>query len=676
MPIKVRHNGLEIDGNLVPLVSGTIHYWRHEPALWPKLLQAARDMGFSMVETYVPWAVHETAPGEFDMGQKDPAKNLDHFLSQVTEAGLKIIVRPGPHINAELTNYGFPEWVVRNESLWARDAHGAPAMALPLPAPFPIVSYANQALFDAYEPYFNALAPVLQKHLHPHGPIVAMQVDNEMAYFFRTGTYDLDYCDASIALFCRFLELKYRQLKALNQAWGSSYKSFGEAQAPRQADTRSLKAFAACRDWAEYKEYQIQWALSRLTEMFRQKGFDGLPLFHNLYSPTDTPFNLPDLEKDTGLDFCGIDAYPHAHNGHTVLDKARYMVLCGRLPYFPEYGAGTWPTFPVRTVEDDLATLLLPFMGGARGVNFYMLAERERWLGSPIQPDGACREEQAQAMKRLNHFLKSQEWHLSHPQLQAALIHTREAQIEEAAMQMPAMRLGNFARLSVPESLQAEPQAAGFFKGEGAEEKVGPQEIRRYMDDARAFLRQQQLVFGPADSGIATDKLGKLGLVVLTCWGSLDESFARKILNWAEEGGQLILGPCRPRLNARFEPLKAFEELKLQAGKPVAHGDGKILWCPGGFDSKAALAMVHKARLKPEISLSDASLDLAVHKLSGRQVIFIRNPHQEPRACTVFKEGKFVLKPLFSSGKFLGAVEEREVRLEARETRVWEVIPC
>jgi len=35
-----------------------------------------------------------------------------------------------------------------------------------------------------------------------------------------------------------------------------------------------------------------------------------------------------------------------------------------------------------------------------------------------------------------------------------------------------------------------------------------------------------------------------------------------------------------------------------------------------------------------------------------------------------------VLKPLWAGSKFLGAVEEREVRLEPRETRVWEVIPC
>ena len=56
-------------------------------------------------------------------------------------------------------------------------------------------------------------------------------------------------------------------------------------------------------------------------------------------------------------------------------------------------------------------------------------------------------------------------------------------------------------------------------------------------------------------------------------------------------------------------------------------------------------------------------------------VLFVRNPHGEERPCTVVREGKFVLKPLWSSGKFLGAVEEREVKLGSYEIKVWEVIP-
>jgi len=41
-----------------------------------------------------------------------------------------------------------------------------------------------------------------------------------------------------------------------------------------------------------------------------------------------------------------------------------------------------------RDFHDHEANILAPIMGGARAVNFYMIVERERWLGSPIAADG------------------------------------------------------------------------------------------------------------------------------------------------------------------------------------------------------------------------------------------------------------------------------------------------
>jgi hypothetical protein len=103
-------------------------------------------------------------------------------------------------------------------------------------------------------------------------------------------------------------------------------------------------------------------------------------------------------------------------------------------------------------------------------------------------------------------------------------------------------------------------------------------------------------------------------------------------------------------------------------------GDGRLLWLPE-WDAKAVGAFLRKGKLFPEISLSDPSLSLAVHKAGGRSLLFVRNPHPEPRSVLVQREGKFVLKPLWASGKFLGGVEEREVSLDAYEIKVWELIP-
>jgi len=140
-----------------------------------------------------------------------------------------------------------------------------------------------------------------------------------------------------------------------------------------------------------------------------------------------------------------------------------------------------------------------------------------------------------------------------------------------------------------------------------------------------------------------------------------------------EEGGQLIVGPAWPSLNARFEPLKAWEGLTPEAGKPLAVGEGRLLWQPV-FDAKATAAHLRKGKVFADITLSDPTLELALHKSGGRNLLFVRNPHAETRQAKVQREGKFVLKPLWSTGKFLGAVEERDVTLAPHEIKVWDVL--
>jgi len=89
------------------------------------------------------------------------------------------------------------------------------------------------------------------------------------------------------------------------------------------------------------------------------------------------------------------------------------------------------------------------------------------------------------------------------------------------------------------------------------------------------------------------------------------------------------------------------------------------------FDAKAVANFIRKGKVVPEVTLSDNTLDLALHKSGGRIILFVRNPHADERPCTVMHEGKFVLKPLWTSGKFLGAVEERDVKLAPHEIGVW-----
>src|SRR5207253_450692 len=119
--------------------------WRHSPAEWGACLDAMRATGFRMVDTYVPWGTHERAPGEFDFGERDPRLDLVRFLRMAHERELWVILRPGPHINAELSLFGLPERIVWDRDCQARTPRQNPVMLPMVPVAFPVPSYASDA---------------------------------------------------------------------------------------------------------------------------------------------------------------------------------------------------------------------------------------------------------------------------------------------------------------------------------------------------------------------------------------------------------------------------------------------------------------------------------------------------------------------------------------------------
>jgi beta-galactosidase len=551
----------------------------------------------------------------------------------------------------------------------ALDGEGNPVVLSHQTSSFRVPSYADERLFAAFDVFLGELAPLMQKHLHPHGPVVAVQVDNEQGYFFIAEAFNMDYSPASLKLWAHFLDLKYRQVGALNKAWGVKHKAFDEAEAPRRppAEGATRQDLRRALDWVEYKEYQILWALSRLSQMFRDRGLGSVPFFHNFFGPWTSPYNIPEIEADAGIDFCGLDAYPHAEGALFAVDQARYLSNSSRLAYFPEYGAGSWPFgYPVRDEHDQACTMLAPLMGGAKAVNFYMLVERERWLGSPLDNHGRRRESMAGLYERFNAFLRETEWVKSTPQNQGLLLLAREGQQLEGAFKRPL----SFAeyRFLAP-ALHEAPQPEGLL-GDG---QPGGAEVSAFYQASRAFTASNHFSFGLGDSAVPGDRLKRHPFVIASLPPFIDEAFAKRLRGYVEEGGQLIVGPAWPSLNARFEPLRAWEDLKPEAGKALSVGDGKLLWLPE-FDAKQAANHLRRGKVFADITLSDPSLELALHKSGGRHLLFVRNPHAEARQAKVQREGKFVLKPLWSSGKFLGGVEERDVTLAPHEIKVWDVL--
>ncbi|KAH9623669.1 hypothetical protein KSS87_000245 [Heliosperma pusillum] len=102
---EVTYDGrsLIIDGQRKLLFSGSIHYPRSTPEMWPSLIAKAKDGGLDVIQTYVFWNIHEPQPGQYDFsGNYDLVK----FIKEIQAQGLYACLRIGPYIESEW-NYGW-----------------------------------------------------------------------------------------------------------------------------------------------------------------------------------------------------------------------------------------------------------------------------------------------------------------------------------------------------------------------------------------------------------------------------------------------------------------------------------------------------------------------------------------------------------------------------------------
>jgi len=358
------------DGRHLAVYAGAMHYWRVEPAAWIACLRAMRDVGLRVVETYIPWRVHD-AHGRYEFAGRH---DLGRFLDEAHALGLAAFVRPGPHVNAELTGFGFPDRILADPAIASRTAAGTPAFMPAPPRAFPIPSYASEKLHAQVRTWYAAVAEVLRPRLAPEGPVVAIGVDNEAQMFFRLGAFDHDYHPDALAW------------------WREHCAAIGlpESDPPRDATDPTTAAA-----WVRFKDVYLARALGAFAGMLDDVGLGEVARCHNL--PPTEPF-LYDLPRIAGAigGPVGIDVYSSRADLGAARRRALHVVGSSDLPLVLECGVGFFPWVPPldRDGDPDRARdqLLALLAAGIRGFNLFMAVERDRYYGAAIDRHGAVQE--------------------------------------------------------------------------------------------------------------------------------------------------------------------------------------------------------------------------------------------------------------------------------------------
>ena len=652
-PVEVRDNSLALYDKPTALYGGAVHYWRLERDKWATILESVRRMGFTMISIYIPWEIHEIEKGRFDFGQIDPAKDIDAFLSLCEQQGFRIVARPGPQINSELTWFGYPKRILANERLHAKSAKGSKVALTQVPKPIPALNYASDEFFDETALWYDAICSILAKHAYPNGGIVAAQVDNEMAYFFGVNAYACDYSNESIAGYRDFVLAKYGDLTTTNAVYSTTADTLDELDPPRRFEAATKYDIPRYADWAEYREKYLITSMDRLAGMMRERGLGGIALFHNYPHPLGpggnasgftTPFNLAELERK--LDFVGFDIYSRKELYSHVKTIASYVVGTSRYPYIPEFIAGVWPWYlnPGDLRDEEFVTKAA-LMHGIKGFSRYMLVERDRWLDSPIRRDGRERLAKVEIFRKVNAMLEVGNFPALRRQADVLLLANREYDRLEAASVLVSFP-GDFLETPSGFSEYAGPLTISEHPL-GFDEPIQLAKSTWFTAFTDALTRSGH-GFVLSDTALDPQRWRDRRIVVLTTLDYLDADLQQALLDFAATGGTVVIGPKTPSLDSVMRPctlladVVAGAEPDASGARIASQGVGGLILVSDLTNVPAVVAAACEQAGLTKVIVNHPALDVAIHTDEANpstKVIFVANPTADAIAAEVSTGG-------------------------------------
>lgn len=299
--VEIQDENLYVDGRPFLVRGAEIQYFRLDPENWDTILANAKSTGVNLITTYIPWFFHEENEGFVDLdGHTHPAKNLRLFFDLACSHGLYLVARPGPFINSELRDGGFPRWLFEKyPQTISLNAAGLRCPGRPCPAE-------GETLYrEKVYHWYDAVIPLIAEFQdRERGGVILFQPDNELSSAWSFGLLNSLYDPEILGVhWPKYLEEHYGNIHELNGHYESAYEQFS-AVAPPRAFPGTLSEKKLAYDWMNFKRrFFADWGI----DMTRMSMDLGIHVPSTLNEPVAGFFNHGDHSgvgtriKESGL---------------------------------------------------------------------------------------------------------------------------------------------------------------------------------------------------------------------------------------------------------------------------------------------------------------------------------------------------------------------------------------
>jgi beta-galactosidase len=170
----VKGNRFLLDGRPFRYIAGEFHYFRQHPSSWEQTIKKMATGGLNVVQTYIPWNLHEPKKGQFNF---EGIADLEGWIGICRRCGMYAILRLGPYICSEWDFGGLPYWLITDGVQRLRSM--------------------DPVYIKHVDDFFSALLARIKKFIISNdGPVLMLQVENEYgAYFTCDRPYMQHLCD-------------------------------------------------------------------------------------------------------------------------------------------------------------------------------------------------------------------------------------------------------------------------------------------------------------------------------------------------------------------------------------------------------------------------------------------------------------------------------------------------
>jgi hypothetical protein len=480
-PVRAERGLLRAGTAQVPLLSGEVQFWRMDRADWERALDAVAAERIAIVSTYLSWRRHVPEPDAPFTWRHDERLDVHAFLALCAKRGLLVQLKPGPWICAEETNGGYPDWLLADRDVLALDSADQPVVGYNPPFLHPVPCYLHPRYLAHARRWIRLVHEHVGDWLHPHGPVALIQLDNEPSFCFRDGMYEADYHPIVLEEFAR------------------RHPGSVPPRVPEASVEPGSPRWRAEHNWIRFREWLLVEHIRRVRDAYVEAGATGVAFTvnYNRHAVDEVPQSQHAMRAAAGV-LGGMDHYyepPLDDDDLLAVARAAAFARAARepIPWSPEIQAGIWRSpgedvaYPDPTAAEQELYVAAALAFGLRGLNFYMLVDRENWEFAPLDPDGTP-SPMLDAVRRAVAWLPALAgtqpvspvalaWHSSYAR--DAYAAPDRARPHEATLAAFAelTRSGFFPRMwhtedAVPDGVQAVVTAAGAYMPRGSQERL------------------------------------------------------------------------------------------------------------------------------------------------------------------------------------------------------------